>query len=742
MRKVTFVTYAVVMVILLLPTDSAIGEATSPFEDAAALWHMADGRDSSGTSCRLEPHGNVHIGVELEGAQRDASLHRGGDGRVARFEGGYLEAGRMGEPRVRLRGAEMTLCVRLRAPAGKSVWENDGNVPLFGKADKVDKYRRILYAQDGQLHYVWRTEPAERRIVEKSPKGEGIDFVDGVLRLKVPVVMIGPARWHDVVTRFRGPNLELFVDGVLVDEEWPHGSLVSFHSPFLIGADWREGQIQSGFRGLIDHVALWDRALSDEEISTLSGGKKEVARRDVEILGLRNASMQYWRPRGHNTSAGDCMCLFHDGTFHLFYLFDRRNHNSKWDLGAHQYAHVSTKDLVHWTHHPLAVPINHPWECSMGTGEFIYHDGKYYAFSTDCGSRCQFVDKPHQGSGIFMSTSVDGTHFVKQPADRPIPVVPGGDCTVFRDDRTGWFHLLTPGPDGLTDYMSIDLANWRKQKKPIIGSAGACPHHFRWNNWYYLTMDGLFWKSNNPTGPWTQLEPAVVTWLALPKTAPFTGNRRIAVGWIGDRNWGGNIVLLEMVQRADGSLGTKFLLEMIPASGEPMDLALRPLTGEISGNDKRLGVQMDQGFGCAMMSGVPQDARITVTVHPQPGVTGFGLCLRGSGRYEQGVELQFQPSNGRVQFGKPNKGGLGSRSSDLAGGWNGWNWSAPAIQAVSCLDRSFALDIIAIGSIVHVEIDDQRTIITRRKDCEGDRIFFFVQGGEVAFEDIQVRPLK
>jgi hypothetical protein len=30
----------------------------------------------------------------------------------------------------------------------------------------------------------------------------------------------------------------LFVDGVLVDEEWPHGALHGFQGPFLVGAAW------------------------------------------------------------------------------------------------------------------------------------------------------------------------------------------------------------------------------------------------------------------------------------------------------------------------------------------------------------------------------------------------------------------------------------------------------------------------------------------------------------------------
>jgi len=49
-------------------------------------------------------------------------------------------------------------------------------------------------------------------------------------------------------------------------------------------------------------------------------------------------NIQNWSPEGLNTGVGDVMPFSHDGTFHLFYLFDRRGHESKWGLGAHQWA--------------------------------------------------------------------------------------------------------------------------------------------------------------------------------------------------------------------------------------------------------------------------------------------------------------------------------------------------------------------------------------------------------------------
>ena len=69
----------------------------------------------------------------------------------------------------------------------------------------------------------------------------------------------------------------------------------------------------------------------------------------------------FWRPRGYNVYAGDCMLLWDGARLHLFYLFDRRHHTSKWNLGAHQYAHLSSTDLVNWDRHPLAIPLSHTW---------------------------------------------------------------------------------------------------------------------------------------------------------------------------------------------------------------------------------------------------------------------------------------------------------------------------------------------------------------------------------------------
>ncbi len=103
--------------------------------------------------------------------------------------------------------------------------------------------------------------------------------------------------------------------------------------------------------------------------------------------------------------AGDAMPFYHDGTFHLFYLIDRRHHRSKWRLGAHQWAHLAVTDLIHWTSYPVALPIFEQWEGSICTGSVFYDKGTYYAFYAK--------RMPDRTERLALALSKDGITFRK-----------------------------------------------------------------------------------------------------------------------------------------------------------------------------------------------------------------------------------------------------------------------------------------------------------------------------------------
>ena len=218
-----------------------------------ALWHMNDRSDMTGTF-PLAVHGEVELGVPLEGEERESSLARGGDGSAARFSGGYLSFA--DDPRFAITGGPFTVAIRMRDTAGK--WE----YPILGSYGSDREVSVALRALDGRrlgkeagsasiyawmfrddgprsvrgcqslLEAIWGAEEPNvsrldrfppSRDPDAGPRTLAADVRSAVMRTCFPIGLIGPADWHDIAVSFTGPKLQLWIDGVLVDEEYPLG---------------------------------------------------------------------------------------------------------------------------------------------------------------------------------------------------------------------------------------------------------------------------------------------------------------------------------------------------------------------------------------------------------------------------------------------------------------------------------------------------------------------------------------
>ncbi len=941
---------------------AGIARSASPFDGAAAYWSMADMRDNRGGHT-LEAKGAVTVGVPLDGAEREASLARGGDGRAARFEGGHLALAK--DSALNMSPKQWTVAIRMRDPQGTwrypilGSYGDDKSVSVALRAVDVasrpmedrnyvghplQTIEAWLSASCGPravpgrslIEAVWGAKEPDaprvnriRQLQQKEawPNPLEQDVMNAVMRVNFPVGLIGPTEWHDIVVAMTGPKLELWIDGVLVDEEYPIGETRPRAVPFLIGAGQEHGGLKSGFRGLVDHVALWDRALSPAEIAAVSGGAEQVRLRELAILGDESPSLQYFRPRGHNRKAGDCIPYWDEqsGTFRLFYLILRRNMHSKWD-GGHgglEIWQASTKDLKSWTHHPVTIPITEQWEAWNGTGAVAFHNGQYN----------WFYPTPHYAgpsNGIQRAVSKDGVTFTKTA---PHPFMQGGDLEIFKDD-TGLFNLVkagpkqraktqplrdktlvawvrlstldqrggsvltverpdgqqfdalvfgertarrwmpgsetfarTPGaqeawpeesaapdavvqvalayegakgtlyrngapyatydiktpvefpsgsslliglrhtsaspgdrlfrgrvldarlydtalsaaqlaalkpdaeggpkpvawydfaggslkdragsfPDGMlyggariengelvldgghfkavgslrtqVRLTSPDLETWTEQPGTFIASdrhLAICPNIFKFGDWFYYLCGSGVWKGRSWLGPWEEHTPLQVDNLGVPKTAPFGKDRRLYAGFLDDDGWGGNLVLREMVQTADGTLGTRFVKELIPATGKPLPLQE---TVRVEAAGKR------DGF---VLPGLPSDYRLQMEVVPEAGATAFGIDLKsdeaGAG---DACELRLQPREERVSFGRRRS------SSGTTGG-------GPVLHSVKGLDKPFTVDVIVRHDLIDAEIGGFRALTTRFWNPAGKHLGFFTENGAVTFRNIRVSPL-
>lgn len=276
-------------------------------------------------------------------------------------------------------------------------------------------------------------------------------------------------------------------------------------------------------------------------------------------------NIEMWRPAGENTNVGDCMPYSDGELYRVYYLFDRRHHKSKWGLGAHQWAQVSSKDLVHWETHPMAIGIDEQFEGSICTGSVIRNGNTYFAFYA-----VRMSD--YSPARLTWATGTDGDHFTKSgkyiTLKEPYESVSARDPKVFRTDD-GTFHMLVTtsiaerNVGALAHLVSDDLLNW-KQLEPFlvldIADQPECTDYFRFGDWYYLVYSNFgrarWHKSRFPLGPWEAPENNLVAAqnVGVPKAAVVHG-RLIFTGFSKDgKGYGGNFILYEAIPAKNGDL--------------------------------------------------------------------------------------------------------------------------------------------------------------------------------------------
>ena len=308
-------------------------------------------------------------------------------------------------------------------------------------------------------------------------------------------------------------RIELYVNGVQMDEEWPAGSRL-----FEMG----------------------DTFMPAVEVKV-----SEYVENTVELPSVLSSfeNAEGWYP-GNGVFVGDCMPYRRGDEYHVLYLKDRHHHKSKWGLGAHQWEHISTTDFKTWDVHPMAVPVTEPYEGSICTGSWIKHGEKEYLYYT-----------VRMGRGIpapiRRSVSTDGYHFEKDKdfgftvSDKYQPAIARDPKVILGED--GVFHMfLTTGlvNDGngcLAHYVSKDMETWEDFGEPIYVAPNKdkpeCPDYFKYNGRYYLIFSlrskAHYMVSDKPFEGFTMPEDPIIPCESVPKGAEwdgkliFTGFKRI-----------------------------------------------------------------------------------------------------------------------------------------------------------------------------------------------------------------------
>lgn len=545
------------------------------------------------------------------------------------------------------------------------------------------------------------------------------------MTIGIPLAMLGkPEGEHEIVLNFSGVCWTMYVDGQRLDNDFPFG-----------WPQWAAGNTWS-----LDPVHVRKASLH------LPAIPPEQRRKPAPGV----APVQYWTPPGHNAWVGDVATCFHQGRYHVFYLYDRRHHASKFGKGAHYFEHLSTTDFRTWTEHEAATPLEAQWEC-IGTGTPFVHEGRLclaYGLHTERIYPDEKTTRPaqlahlqaHGRTGEFNRDTpgapIGATYAVSSDGVADFSKTwrffhPCRNPSVYRDPGGGLRMLANAWSKGIWESESVD-GGWRCIS-PDFPPGGDCTFFFRWGRFDYIIGGFKNLWSKPSDAPDTAYADVVRTGLDfydglnVPAVTEVAGGRFLMAGWIPIRGWGGNLVIRELLQFPDGRIGSKWFAEITPETETAATLAAS--VG---------GTSVFPTAGASFL--------LSFEVQPSGAKQGrFGIAFLPEQDDRASCELQLGLEDRRAQFGPGSSNGFAARQKSLREGGHPAEARNYAIENLIGVDRPFAVRVIVKadekmgGSLIDAEIAGQRTMISYRPDLAVKRLLFRAEGVEL--RNVKAGPL-
>jgi beta-fructofuranosidase len=461
----------------------------------------------------------------------------------------------------------------------------------------------------------------------------------------------------------------------------------------------------------------------------------------------------FYKPKGGRV--GDVIPFFSNGQFQIFHL--HKADGIRYDTTWHQ---VSTNDFVHFTELGEMLGAGGPedQDRSVATGSVIESGGRYHAFYTGFNTPRK-ADRPEQG--VLHAVSDDLVKWRKIPVDTfyaPEAIYERDDWRdpfVFWNEEAKEYWMLVAarlkiGPKrrrGCTALCtSKDLTKW--EVKPPFWSPGLyytheCPDLFRMGDWWYLVFSEFsessqtrYRMSRNISGPW--ITPEIDTFdtraLYAAKTAS-NGKTRFLFGWNplraggrddGEWEWGGNLVVHQLVQRPTGELDVTVPETIDETFDQHMPLDIRSALGHCENGKDWTKIDNPGSFGVATVAPIQSRCKVAATIDFAAGCRSFGLMLKLLDDLDTCYYVRFEPANNRVVFDR---------------------WPRPGdIPYMTGLERSLKLtpgesievQVIVDGTIAEVYISGKVAMSARMYSHDQGLFGIFVDEGSATFTRLGV----
>ena len=455
----------------------------------------------------------------------------------------------------------------------------------------------------------------------------------------------------------------------------------------------------------------------------------------------------YYQPE--NAYFGDCMPFYHNGKF---YVFHQRDSRAPVPFEPFEWSLAVTEDFVHYEDKGVAIakggeedPDQYIYAGSVFQGE-----GRFHALYAVYNRNYPKQGKPSQA--LMRAVSDDLLHWEKC-GEFFLPAPEGYDGNDWRDPYILWDegseeYIMILGARKLEGkkvrtgctvwYTSKDLEHWEFQGDfwaPNLYSMHEMPDLFRIGDWWYLLTTEyseksktVYRMSRSLHGPW-----------AAPKDDAFDGRAyyaarsaaseqgRFLFGWVptrvgesdmGNWHWGGTLVVLEVYQRPDGTLGTKTPDTVRRFFGEPQSTQI----GRIFNQDGVAELDVADEIGDTFC----YEARIRFSENTH----SFGVRLYEDDYDGDAYRFHIAVSENRMLFDKtPNQNWYRCQNIGL---------DRPVFLEPG---REYVLQLVVDGTIATCFLDGV-ALNVRMYQKQGKKIVLYVDSGELTIVSSNIAKVK
>lgn len=352
------------------------------------------------------------------------------------------------------------------------------------------------------------------------------------------------------------------------------------------------------------------------------------------------------------------MPIFADGAFQLFHQRDTRRPGPFGEPFG--WALARTTDFVHYEDlgEVLERGADDGQDQFIFAGSVLEARGRFHALYT--GHNRDFPSTGRPGQVLMRAVSDDLTHWTKIDGEL-VPPQPGYDPDNWRDpfvifdpDRDRWVMILGARQDGDTKITggrtvwltSTDLEEWTFEGDfwaPDLYTMHEMPDLF-WmgDRWYLLTTEysdrskTVYRSSSSLEGPWeAPVDDAFDGRAYYAARSASDGGRRYLFGWVATKEgdddlgrwqWGGALVVHEVYQRDDRSLGVRIPETVRAAFGdEQMITAAQPISAADGRSRVDLG-ELPEGPFLISLTVTPADTRSFAIRLFEDAATGDGYA--------------------------------------------------------------------------------------------------------------------